>query len=145
MSLLSRLSSPFVLFSLGFLWVVLFHDLSWSLYVLGCAATAAGMMALLSSAEMNEPAGGLRRVLLLCAACAGAVAALLWGLSLSPLVVGIVALLTLHVPGFAGLWIVLRGEGQQGEDVGEPGPYCQAQRTERAAVLQMRGNASLSP
>lgn len=110
MTIFFRFASPFVLFSLAFLWVVLFHDLSWGLYVLGCGATSGGMMALIASSHVSEPANPRRRIVLLCAACAGAAAALIWGVSLSPGAVGLVALLLMHALGIRGLWFLMRSE-----------------------------------
>lgn len=108
MTFFLRFASPLVLFSLAFLWVVLFHDLSWTAYVLGCGATAGGMMALIASSHLHQRAGVRRRVVLLGAACVGVAVALIWGLALPPVTVGTVALLVLHVPGFAGMWFLLR-------------------------------------
>lgn len=103
-----------------FLWVVLFHDLSWTLYVLGCAATAGGMMALIASSHVREPANTRRTLLLLGAACSGAAAALVWGLSLPPSVVGIVALLMLNLLGLSGVGFLLRArQGNAGRTVSE--------------------------
>jgi hypothetical protein len=65
-------------------------------------------MALIASSHLHQRTPARRRVVLLGAACAGVGTALIWGLTLPPVMVSTVALLALHIPGFAGMWFLLR-------------------------------------